>query len=150
MQLSRVLIAATGFAVASVAPTLGACLVAVPTPGIVALSSDGRALSSDNGVASVVTISNINLFGSTITIGAPRQTGGPVVPGSVVEESYTATWLLGIGQSTSGGYVSSIKTFNVPAVANLVVTIVLSNRITSNGGFPQSTGYTTATGIDCL
>ena len=127
---------------------LGACTVAVGTPGLLALSADGTQLGSDLGVASVMTISNINLLGSTITLSNPRLDGSsPNLPGAIVEEAYSATWLLGLGQS-SGGYTSSGHSFTVPGVANLVVTIVLNNRVTSAGGFMQG-NYQTRTTVDC-
>jgi hypothetical protein len=138
MQLTRVIAAAALLAALLSGNALAACTVAVSTPGILTLSSDGTKLSSQTGVASVMTISNINILGSIITISAPQLTGGPVVPGAVLEESYSA----------SGGFVSTNRTFNVPGVASLVVTVTLDNRVTSASGFSQG-NYTTKTNVDC-
>jgi hypothetical protein len=148
MQLRAAIGAAAVLTMLLSGSTLAACTVAVSTPGILTLSSDGTKLSSQTGVASVMTISNLSLFGSTITISAPQLTGGPVVPGAVLEESYSASWLLGVGSSNSGGFVSTSRSFAVPGVASLVVTIILDNRVTSASGFSQGT-YTSKTAVDC-
>lgn len=148
MQLIKVIGAAALLAALLTGGARAACTVAVSTPGILTLSSDGTKLSSQTGVASVMTISNLNILGSTITISAPQLTGGPVVPGAVLEESYSASWLLGVGTSSSGGFVSTNRSFNVPGVASLVVTVTLDNRVTSASGFSQG-NYTTKTNVDC-
>jgi hypothetical protein len=132
---------------ASAGGALAACTVAVGTPGVMRLSADGLSLSSETGVASVMTITDISLFGSQITVSNPRLDGGPNLPGATVEASYAATWLLGVGQA-SGGFSSSSRSFSVPGVANLVVTLTLDSRVVSAAGFRQGT-YTARTSVDC-
>lgn len=146
MQLTGALAAAC-LVLPSAGGALAACTVAIGTPGVMQLSADGTSLSSETGVASVMTITDINLLGSQITISNPRLDSGPNVPGATVEASYAATWLLGVGHA-SGGFSSTSRSFSVPGVANLVVTLTLNSRVLSSTGFSEGT-YTTKTSVDC-
>ena len=129
--------------------TAEACTIGVSTPGVLKLSSDGRTLSSNNGgVASVLAISNLDLDldGTTITISNTRldQTPAGFAAPVTYAATYSAAWLL---NGASGSLVSNAS-FTVPPVLNLVVTLTLTNTVTSATGFKQGT-YTTKTTVTC-
>ena len=146
MQLTGALVFACAALLATAAP---ACTIGVTTPGVLALSGDGRTLSSANGgVASVVAITDLDLDlnGTTITISNTRLDTTP--PGFAepvsLAASYSATWLLG----SASGSLASNPSFVVPPVLNLVVTLTLNNTVSSATGFNQG-NYTTKTTIAC-
>ena len=146
MQLTGALVFACAALLATAAP---ASTIGVTTPGVLALSGDGRTLSSANGgVASVVAITDLDLDlnGTTITISSTRLETTP--PGFAepvsFAASYSATWLLG----SASGSLASNPSFVVPPVLNLVVTLTLNSTVTSATGFKQG-NYTTKTTITC-
>lgn len=144
MQLSLALLCAV-----LATPALADCDVGLSTAGVLQLSSaDAHVLTSEAGTASVVIVTNLsNLFGTTVTISNPRldtYPGGFAAGGAVVEEAYSASWLL--GSSANSTFTSGSRSFGVPLAA--VVTLVLDNRVTASGGFKQG-GYTTKTTISC-
>ena len=146
MQLTGAFVFLSAALLATAAP---ACTIGVTTPGVLALSGDGRTLSSANGgVASVIAITDLDLDlnGTTITISNTRLDTTP--PGFAepvsYAASYSAVWLLG---STSGSLASN-PSFVVPPVLDLVVTLTLNNTVSSATGFNQG-NYTTKTTITC-
>ena len=146
MQLIRRFIAG-GAALLCAGAALG-CDVALSTPGILKLSSDGATLSSANGgVATVVVISNLSLLSpTTITLSNIRLDATPAGFAAPVSYSgsYSAGWLL----TGTNGTIAPQASFNVPAVLNLAVTLTLDNTVTSTGGFRQG-AYSTKTTITC-
>jgi hypothetical protein len=146
MQLKRLLIAAMLTLPANAALT---CDVALNTPGILKLSSDGATLSSANGggVPMVVVISSLNFLSpTTITLSNIRLDATPAGFAAPVSYSgsYSASWLL----TGTSGTIAPQASFNVPAVLNLAVTLTLNNTVTSTGGFKQGP-YSTKTTITC-
>lgn len=146
MQLRRTLLAVSlGLVVLPAA----ACDIAVPTPGILALSSNGQSLSSSNpgGLATVIVISSLSILSSTtITISNTRldQTPGGFNGPVGYAASYTAVWALG----SASGSLTNNPSFTVPPVLNLAVTITLHNSVTTTTGFRQG-NYTTKTSVTC-
>jgi hypothetical protein len=146
MQLIRTLAALAGLVLPAGAPV--ACDVALNTPGVLKLSSDGVTLSSANGgVPMVVVISQLSLLSpTTITISDIRLDATP--PGFAAPVSYSgsyaASWLL----TGTSGTIAPQASFDVPAVLNLAVTLTLNNTVTSPGGFRQG-AYSTKTTITC-
>jgi hypothetical protein len=122
------------------------CTVAVPTPGLMALSADGKTLGSEQtgGLAASVTI--VSLGGNSITVGAPSLQTYPLAytPGSeTVQVKYAG--LSGLS-SVSQTYTSSQTSF---AVGILPLTTLLVNmQIINNAGFAQGT-YTAKTVLTC-
>lgn len=134
---------------ATATPALADCDVGLSTAGMLKLStSDSHVLTSEEGTASVVIVTNLSgILGTTVTISNPRLDTYPAAfaAGSVtVEENYSATWLL--GSSSNATYTSGSRNFAIGIGA--VVTLTLNNRVTSSGGFKQG-GYTTKTTISC-
>jgi len=148
MQLMR--LAPLAMALIAAVSTAEACTVAVATPGILALASNGQTLSSSNsgGVASVLAISDLDLDlnGRRITVSNLRLDSTPAGFAAPVTyaASYTATWLLG----SASGSLASNPSFNVPPVLDLVVTLTLHNTVTSTTGFRQG-NYSTKTTVTC-
>jgi len=130
-------------------PALADCSVGVSTPGVMTLSAgDAHELTSEAGAASLLIVTNLSgLLGTTVTISNPRLDtwpGGFAAGSATVEETYSATWALGL--SSNSTFSASPRSFGVPLAA--VVTLVLNNRVTAPGGFKQG-GYTTKTTISC-
>jgi len=130
-------------------PALADCSVGVSTPGVMTLSaSDAHVLTSAEGTASLLIVTNLSgILGTTVTISNPRldtYPGGFAAGAATVEETYSATWVL--GSSSNSTFSASPRSFGVPLAA--VVTLVLNNRVTSPGGFKQG-GYSTKTTISC-
>jgi len=130
-------------------PAVADCSVGVSTPGVMNLSAtDAHVLTSAEGTASLLIVTNLSgLFGTTVTISNPRldtYPGGFAAGSATVEETYSATWVL--GSSSNSTFSSSPRSFGVPVAA--IVTLVLNNRVSSPGGFKQG-GYSTKTTISC-
>ena len=130
-------------------PALADCSVGVSTPGVMVLSSsDSTVLTSEAGTASLLVVTNLNgILGTTVTISNPRldtYPGGFAAGSAVVEETYSATWVL--GSSSNSTFTSGPRSFGVPLSA--VVALVLNNRGTAPGGFKQG-NYSTKTTISC-
>lgn len=143
------LIACLALWVVLAAPAIADCSVGVSTPGTLALSgSDSTVLSSEAGAASLLVVTNLSgILGTTVTLSNPRLDTWPAgfaAGGAVVEETYSATWVL--GSSSNSTFTSGPRSFAVPVAA--VVTLVLNNRVTAVGGFKQGS-YSTKTTISC-
>jgi hypothetical protein len=127
---------------------LNTCTLAVPTPGIMSLSSSGKVLSSDlaDGIGVPATLTIISLGGNTITFGAPTLDTYPVAyspTGQTVQIAYQG--LSGLSSVTQA-YTSSQSSF---AVGILPITSVTVNmKITNNNGFAQGS-YTGKTVVTC-
>jgi hypothetical protein len=146
MQLSAALALIAGLCAT---PAVADCSVGLSTPGVLKLSpSDSTVLTSEAGAASVVVVTNLsNLLGTTVTLSSPTLDTWPAgfaAGSAVVEQRYSATWLL--GTSSSSSFSGSQRSFAVPLAA--VVTLVLDDRVTAPGGFRQG-GYSTRTSISC-
>jgi|GEM_PF-1548837 len=122
------------------------CTVAVPTPGLMALSADGKTLGSEQsgGLAASVTI--VSLGGNSITVGAPSLVSSPpaFTPGEeTIQIKYAG--LSGLS-SVSQDYTSAQTSF---AVGILPLTTLLVNmQIINDAGFAQGT-YTAKTVLTC-
>ena len=131
------------------APALADCDVSLSTPGVLKLSaSDSHVLTSEAGTASILIVTNLSgILGTTISISNPRldtYPGGFAAGSAVVEETYSAAWLL--GSSSNSTFSSATRSF--PVGIGAVVTLTLNNRVTAPGGFRQGS-YSTKTTISC-
>lgn len=130
-------------------PALADCDVSLSTPGVLKLSpSDSHVLTSEAGAASILIVTNLSgILGTTISISNPRldtYPGGFAAGSAVVEETYSAVWVL--GSSSSSTFSSATRSF--PVGIGAVVTLTLNNRVAAPGGFRQG-GYSTKTTISC-
>ena len=149
MQLGSVAAGAVLWLCLAVQPALAACLVAIPTPGLLGLSNDGKTLGSavGLGVPSIVTVSNLPLGASSINIGNLRlESASGVPPGATLSGSYSASWLLG---GTSGAVSNgSPGVIHLNLISALAVTITLHNSAVSASGFRQGS-YAMKTSVTC-
>jgi len=148
MQLIRA--AAAGLMLVALASTAeAACLVGISTPGLLGLSQDGKTLSSAGGLGtpSIVTISNLPIGTSTITLANPRlDSPGGTTPGATLSGTYAASWLLG---GSNGSITPNTPgAFQISLLSSLAVTITLNNTAFSTGGFRQGT-HTMKTSVTC-
>lgn len=128
-------------------PAQAACLLAVPTPGLLSLSADGRTLTSTSGLPSIIEVSNVSLAPFTIKLSNLRLESAAGVPVDVaLSGTYSALTLSGPVSGTISN--SSPGFINLNLVTGLAVTITLNNTATSATGFRQGT-YTMKTSITC-
>lgn len=122
------------------------CTLAVPTPGLLGLSTDGKTLGSEEtgGLAATVTI--ISLGGNSITVAAPTLVSHPgaYTPGSeTLSLKYQGqSGLSGVSQA----YTSAQTSFSVGIlpITNLIVDL----KVVNNSGFAQG-AYTAKTVLTC-
>lgn len=128
-------------------PAQGACLLAIPTPGVLGLSADGKTLSSTNGLASIIEISNVSLAPFSIQLSNLRLVSAAGVPADVtLTGSYSALTLAGpVSGTISSGHAGVI---NLNLITGLSVTITLHNTAHSLTGFRQGT-YSMKTSVTC-
>lgn len=127
----------------------GVCALALGTPGLLAISTDGSKLGSQEpgGLPALVTI--LSVGNATVTVDPPTRTSAPtalvayVATGEVVEVAYQ-------GLSGLSGITRAYTTSQTSFAANTLPLTVLqvNNRITNNLGFPAGT-YTTKTVVTC-
>ena len=67
------------------------CTLAVPTPGTMTLSADGKTLGSDQALGIPATVTVLSLGGNTVTLAAPTLTQSPpgYGGGETVQMSYS-------------------------------------------------------------
>lgn len=122
------------------------CALALSTPGLLALNTDGTELGSEEvgGLPAVVTI--LSVGSHTVTVDAPTRTqspGGYDATSEVIDVSY-----FGVGglSAINQAYTSILTTFPVATLPLTVLT--MNNRITNPAGFVAGT-YTTRTVVTC-
>lgn len=128
-------------------PAQAACLLAVPTPGLLGLSANGQTLSSTNGLASIIEVTNVSLAPFSIQLSNLRLESAAGVPADVaLTGSYSALTLAGPVSGTISN--ASPGVINLNFVTGLAVTITLHNSAASATGFRQGT-YIMKTSITC-
>lgn len=127
---------------------LNTCTLAVPTPGVMSLASDGKKLSSDLadgiGVPAILTI--VSLGGNTITVGAPTLESaapGYSTTGQTVQVAYNG--LSGLS-SISQAYTTASSNFAIGILP--LTSLIINMQVLNNNGFPQGT-YTAKTVVTC-
>ena len=122
------------------------CTLAVPTPGLLGLSVDGKTLGSEEtgGLAATVTV--VSLGGNTITVGAPALVTfpGTFTPGSeTISVKYQGTsGLSGVSQA----YTTAQTSFAVGILPITNLTVDL--KVVNNAGYAQGS-YTAKTVLTC-
>jgi hypothetical protein len=123
------------------------CSLALSTPGILALSSDGTKLGSDQigGLGAIVLV--VSIGSNTITVGTPAWTSQPsgyANSGEQMQVSYSgASGLSSINQ----GWGTTSTSFTVGMLVSATA-LTVHNRITNAAGFAQGT-YQTKTVLTC-
>src|SRR6218665_2680817 len=125
---------------------VGVCTLALATPGLLGLSTDGEVLGSEElgGLSATITI--LSIGSNTVTVGAPTRTaapGGYNASGEVIEVSYAG---LGGLSLINEAYRTTSSNF---AVSTLPLTaLVINTRITNPNGFDAGS-YGTKTVVTC-
>ena len=119
------------------------CTLAVPTPGVMSLSGDGKTLSSDlaDGIGVPATLTIGSLGANNITVGAPAMDtypAGYTTGSETLQLKYTGT--------ASHAYTSSSSSFSLGIIP--AASIVIDMKVTNNAGFVQGT-YTAKTVVTC-
>lgn len=123
-----------------------ACTLAVPTPGLLALSTDGTVLGSEEvgGLAATATV--LSIGSSTVTVGAPSVVASPAGyddTNEAVEVKYVGQGGLSlVDQSYSSGQ-TQFATGTIP-LSNLV----LNAKVTNTDSFDAG-DYTVRTVLTC-
>jgi hypothetical protein len=125
---------------------VGLCSVALTTPGLLGLSTDGTTLGSEEigGLSAAVSILAIGSY--TVSVAAPTRVaspGGYNTTGESLEVSYTGLNGLSL---VNQAYTSSLTTFDIDSLPLSV--LVMNNRINNPSGFVAGT-YETRTVVTC-
>jgi hypothetical protein len=107
------------------------CTLAVPTPGIMTLSSDGKTLGSDQVLGVPATVTVVSLGSNSVTLAAPTLTESPegYLGGETVQMSYSGL--------ASHAYTSQQQSF---ALGILPLTnLIINMQVVNAGGFVQGT-----------
>ena len=141
----------TAFAV-GIAPALAAtdvvftgnvsdtCTLAVPTPGTMTLSGDGKTLGSDQSLGVPATVTVLSLGGNSVTLAAPTLTNSPIGygGGETVQMSYSGL--------ASHAYTTQQQTFSLGILP--LTSLIINMQVLNNSGFIQGT-YKAKTVLTC-
>lgn len=116
------------------------CTLAVPTPGIMTLSGDGKTLGSDQTLGVPATVTVVSLGSNSVTLAAPTLTDAPsgYLGGETVQMSYSGL--------ASHAYTSQQQSF---ALGILPLTnLIINMQVLNPNGFVQGT-YKAKTVLTC-
>ena len=116
------------------------CTLAVPTPGTMTLSADGKTLGSDQSLGVPATVTVLSLGGNSVTLSAPSLTASPVGygGGETVQMSYSGL--------ANHAYTTAQQTFSVGIIP--LTSLIINMQVINNSGFAQGT-YTAKTVLTC-
>ena len=116
------------------------CTLAVPTPGVMTLSADGKTLGSDQALGVPATATVLSLGSNTVTLAAPTLTSSPggYGGGETVQMSYS-------GLATHA-YTTAQQTISVGIIP--LTSLIINMQVINNSGFVQGT-YQAKTVLTC-
>lgn len=116
------------------------CTLAVPTPGTMTLSSDGKTLGSDQPLGIPATVTVLSLGSNTVTLAAPTLTDFPAGygGGETVQMSYSGL--------ASHAYTSQPQTISLGILP--LTSLIIDMQVINAGGFVQGT-YKAKTVLTC-
>lgn len=116
------------------------CTLAVPTPGTMTLSADGKTLGSDQALGIPATVTVLSLGGNTVTLAAPTLTQSPVGygGGETVQMSYSGL--------ASHAYTTQQQTISLGIIP--ITDLIINMQVVNNSGFVQGT-YKAKTVVTC-
>ncbi|HWV01030.1 MAG TPA: hypothetical protein VN109_07690 [Devosia sp.] len=117
------------------------CTLAVPTPGIMALSTDGTILGSDQTLGVPATVTVLSLGGNTLTLSAPTLTSHP--PGYAGGETVQMKFS---GLASQPSYVSTQQTIALGLIP--LTDLIVNMQVVNANGFVQG-DYTAKTVLTC-
>jgi hypothetical protein len=117
------------------------CTLAVPTPGTMKLSSDGKTLGSDQLLGIPATATVVSLGGNTVTLSAPTLTDWPqgYAGGETVQMKFSGL----ASQPTYSGAPATIPLGILP-----LTDLIIDMQVTNPAGFLQGT-YKAKTVLTC-
>ena len=117
------------------------CTLAVPTPGIMTLSADGKTLGSDQTLGVPATVTVISLGGNSLTLSAPTLTASPAgyAGGETVQMNYS-------GLASHPAYTSAQQT--IPLGILPLTSLIINMQVVNPSGFVQG-NYTAKTVLTC-
>jgi len=117
------------------------CTLAVPTPGIMALSTDGTILGSDQTLGVPATVTVLSLGGNTLTLSAPTLTSHPsgYAGGETVQMKYS-------GLASQPTYTSTQQT--IPLGILPLTDLIINMQVVNANGFVEG-DYTAKTVLTC-
>lgn len=122
------------------------CTLAVPTPGLLGLSSDGTILGSEEAGGLAATVTVVSLGSNTITVGAPSLAtypGAYTPGGETLSLKYQGlSGLSGISQA----YTSAQTSFGVGLLP--ITDLIVDLKVVNSAGFAQG-AYTAKTVLTC-
>ncbi len=120
---------------------LNSCIVSIPTAGIMAMSSDGTRLGSEEGVTGVpATLTVVAAgFSPTLNFSVPTLNGPVGLDGATTQYAYSS-----LGPGSSQPYTTGASS----ASSSLIDTFTIHSRVLSGNGFPSGT-YTVAVTVTC-
>lgn len=123
------------------------CTLAVPTPGVLGLSTDGLTLGSEEGIGTAATVTVLSIGANTVTVEAPSRTSGAPTGYNTATETVEVRYVgLGGLSTVTQGYTSAQTSFAVNTLP--LTSITMHNRIVNSEGFADGT-YTTQTVVTC-
>ena len=148
----RVLWSAVGVLALGIAPAWAAtdvvftgnvsdtCTLAVPTPGTMTLSGDGKTLGSDQSLGLPATVTVLSLGGNSVTLAAPTLTDSPngYGGGETVQMSYSGL--------ASHAYTTQQQTFSLGILP--LTSLIINMQVINASGFIQGT-YKAKTVLTC-
>ena len=116
------------------------CTLAVPTPGTMTLSADGKTLGSDQALGIPATVTVISLGSNTVTLAAPTLTDSPggYGGGETVQMSYSGL--------ASHAYTTQQQTFSLGILP--ITDLIINMQVINAAGFIQGT-YKAKTVLTC-
>ena len=116
------------------------CTLAVPTPGVMMLSADGKTLGTDETLGVPATVTVVSLGDNTISLSAPALVSSPVGYGG--GETVTMAYS-GLASQAFTGLPQTID-IGILSITNLIVDM----RVNNNSGFTQGI-YVAKTVLTC-
>lgn len=116
------------------------CTLAVPTPGIMTLSGDGKTLGSDQTLGVPATVTVVSLGSNSVTLAAPTLTDAPngYAGGETVQMSYSGL--------ASHAYTSQQQSFALGILP--LTSLIINMQVLNPNGFVQGT-YKAKTVLTC-
>lgn len=124
-------------------------MLVVVSGGTLALAGNNTDLSTEGGGSPAsFTVVNTDIFGATVTVGAPQWTQWPAafsLASAQNQIAYVGTGVLG---SVNQAYTASQTSFAVPGLLSLATLVTINNKLSNATGFRQGT-YSTKTTVTC-
>ena len=116
------------------------CTLAVPTPGTMTLSGDGKTLGSDQSLGVPATVTVLSLGSNSVTLAAPTLTDSPVGygGGETVQMSYSGL--------ASHAYTTAQQ--SIPLGILPLTSLIINMQVINTAGFVQGT-YKAKTVLTC-